>query len=65
MELKEILKFIKDNNVYIGLSYSGQKEYAITTKKEILKNNNISNKKVNSINAFKIKDKRILGIKIF
>ena len=64
MELKEILKFIKDNNVYIGLSYRGQKEYAITTKKEILKNNNIFNKKVNSINAFKIKDKRILGIKI-
>lgn len=64
MELREMLKFVKDNNVYIGLSYTGQQDYATTTKTEILKNNDLLDKKVISINAFKIKDRRVIGIKI-
>lgn len=65
MRLEEILKLVKDNNVYIGLSYTGQKDYTVTTKAEILKNNDLLNEMVSSINAFQIKDRRIIGIKIF
>lgn len=64
MKLKEILELIYDGNLYIGLSYIGQQDYALTTKQELIKNNDLLDKKVKSINAFKNK-KRILGIKIF
>ena len=65
MELKYILKVVKDSKVYIGLSYIGQNDYTITTKQEIMKENILLNSKVSSINAFKNKNRRILGIKIF
>lgn len=64
MELKDILDLIKDNKVYIGLSYVGQKDYAITTKQEIIKESSLLNKKVYNINSFKNKNRRIIGIKI-
>ena len=64
MELKDILDLIKDNKVYIGLSYIGQKDYTITTKKAIIKENTLLNSKVCSINSFKNKNRRIVGIKI-
>lgn len=64
MELKDILELVKDSKVYIGLSYIGQNDYTITTKQEIIKENKLLNNKVSSINAFKNKNRRILGIKI-
>lgn len=64
MELKDILNLVKDSKVYIGLSYIGQNDYTITTKQEIIKENTLLNNKVSSINAFKNKNRRILGIKI-
>lgn len=65
MELKDILELITDNKVYIGLSYVGQKDYTITTKKVIIKENTLLNSKVCSINAFKNGNRRVVGIKIF
>lgn len=65
MKLKDILELIQDNKVYIGLSYVGQNDYTITTKQEIMKENILLNNKVSSINSFKNKDRRIIGIKIF
>lgn len=65
MELKDILELVRDSKVYIGLSYIGQNDYTITTKQEIIKENKLLNNKVSSINAFKNKNRRILGIKIF
>lgn len=65
MELKDILELVRDSKVYIGLSYIGQNDYTITTKQEIIKENELLNNKVSSINAFKNKNRRILGIKIF
>lgn len=65
MELKDILELVRDNKVYIGLSYVGQKDYTITTKQEIIKENTLLNNKVSNINSFKNGDRRILGIKIF
>lgn len=65
MELKDILELVQDNKVYIGLSYVGQNDYTITTKQEIIKENILLNNKVSSINSFKNKDRRIIGIKIF
>lgn len=65
MELKDILELVRDSKVYIGLSYIGQNDYTITTKQEIIKENELLNNKVSSINAFKNKNRRVLGIKIF
>lgn len=65
MELKDILELVRDSKVYIGLSYIGQNDYTITTKQEIIKENELLNNKVSSINAFKNENRRILGIKIF
>lgn len=66
MELKEILNLVHDSNLHIGLCYVGEQSYALTTKKEILKNTTLLNSKVSNINAFKNeKGIRILGVRIF
>lgn len=67
MKLREILNIIRNDNAKIGLCYVGDKDYAMTTKQNLIRelNEKTKNKEVKSVAIRKYKNDEFLGIKIF